>query len=147
MKIWNKFPRIIFFLKGMEATVEEMREAIKYGTNVVFRNSTHINPAHNVEDCDGVAGAVPECYSTKFKHAEQVVGDFFDKIEREIGAKSPASDPAVQAAASAPGPANADAPPAAPAPAPASQPPAPPATPPAPPVGSAGWGPNPAAPQ
>uniref|UniRef100_A0AAU6VZY1 Uncharacterized protein n=1 Tax=Pseudomonas phage Pavpe01 TaxID=3138545 RepID=A0AAU6VZY1_9VIRU len=55
-----KLPKILFFISGPVPTLAEKLEAFDLGVPVSYRNALHV---HRVdEECDGVAGSVPECY-------------------------------------------------------------------------------------
>ena len=57
-----KPPKIIYFINSVIPTEEQKAEAASYqGVLVVFRNVRYIQSVD--EDCDGVAGLVPDCYA------------------------------------------------------------------------------------
>lgn len=52
--------KILFFIKDSVPTPQDSFEASQYAAQVCFRNAAYIEDAS--EKCDGVAGAVPDCY-------------------------------------------------------------------------------------
>lgn len=113
-----KSPRILYFLTGPVPTAKERNDALRYGTNVAFRNASLVGTDDSCEICDGVAGAVPVAYKGK-PDGLTVIQEHLAKIAYE--------EPAAEIAAP-----TAPAVPVAPA--------APTGTPPAPPSGGNGWG-------
>ncbi len=79
----KRYPRILFFIKGVMPSAEAMEVAEKYGPNVAFRNANFVPSSGAIEKCDGVAGEVPETYK-KCPTAE----DALKKFEEERKAAS-----------------------------------------------------------
>ncbi len=79
----KKYPKIIFFIKGVRPSNEEQLIAESLGLNVVFRNANYISETGSLEKCDGVAGKVPAVYANAFPTAE----DFSQKYADEMEAK------------------------------------------------------------
>lgn len=117
----KKFPKIIFFTADMLPTDEEITQAEEIGAGVVFRNSKFVpenpNPGQ-IEECEGVAGMVPESYAKKYKTVGKVVK------AQVAETQTPPAPPAAPAAPEVP-----------------AAPPAPPA-----PASNEGWGATPPAP-
>lgn len=84
-----RFPRVIYFIAGSVPTDAERKEASALGANVVFRNASLIAPENSLEDCAGVAGAVPASYKEK-PDALTVISKF---LTGTTGAKSPPIPP------------------------------------------------------
>lgn len=63
--------KIIYFIAGMSPTDEEKEDAEKIGTSI-FRNASKYSEVTSTENCDFVAGLVPEIYS-KFPRKDEVV--------------------------------------------------------------------------
>lgn len=75
----KNFPRILFFIAGATPTDDEFEAAQKYLPNMAFRNAAFVPPDATVgslEQCDGVAGLVPEIYAKNRATAEEA-GDKF----------------------------------------------------------------------
>lgn len=70
-----KYPRILFFIENAMPTQADISAIAKLGGNAVFRNAFYCGEGHNTENCDGVAGAVPDAYK-KFKDGAEVVAAF-----------------------------------------------------------------------
>lgn len=72
----GRYPKILFFIKGANPTVEEEEAAEKLGPNVMFRNANFVpvdaSPG-SLEQCGGVAGAVPTLYAKAFNTAEKAL--------------------------------------------------------------------------
>lgn len=75
----RKFPRILFFINGPLPTEEQQNEALEYGFNVAFRNADLISADGCREECDGVAGEVPERYADK-PHADEALAAWSRKL-------------------------------------------------------------------
>ena len=60
-----KQPKILFFIKGYKATIEQKNQAAQIKGLVCFRNVLDLEPKSPVEKCDGVAscGIVPDEYA------------------------------------------------------------------------------------
>ncbi len=68
--------KILFFIAGVLPTKEDYEAAQKLGnsSSVVFRNASQVpKERHALENCDGVAGAVPECYAKTFPSAKEAI--------------------------------------------------------------------------
>jgi hypothetical protein len=69
MRSVGQLPLILFFVNGMTPTESDAAAASEItGARVVFRNALMVDPdgAEALEECDGVAGAVPERYQNAF---------------------------------------------------------------------------------
>lgn len=79
----KNFPRILFFIAGATPTDEEYNEAQHYLPNMAFRNAAFV-PADasvgSLEQCDGVAGLVPEIYAKNRPSAKQA-GEAFAEAQ------------------------------------------------------------------
>ena len=73
--------KILFFTNGPAPTAEQLAEANKLNGNICFRNAKYV-PAepHGLEDCDGVAGDVPDIYSAKYPDAVSAIEAREEKI-------------------------------------------------------------------
>ena len=58
--------KILYFINGPVPTDEERKEA--EALDAVFRNANAAGDNDFLENCDGVAGAVPDAYKEKFSH-------------------------------------------------------------------------------
>lgn len=61
--------KILFFIKGMVPTSEDLEQASKIGTKS-FRNIQYTTPEQPMEECAGVAGCAPSYYRAKFPYVE-----------------------------------------------------------------------------
>lgn len=127
----KKFPIILFFIATAVPTAEEQAEAMQYGPNVRFRNAEFGNHSGALEECDGVAGKVPEAYA-KCPTAEDAIAKYMDANAEAVGkaresaaasaqARQAAQDAAQAAQAATPAPATAKTDKPAPAAKPAAQ--------------------------
>lgn len=89
-----KQPKILFFIDGPVPTDAERLEAFDLQAQVAFRNAQHVTRVD--EECDGVAGAVPEAYAD-FPDAEEALAAYKaelaaqrDKLA-EVGGEAPKS--------------------------------------------------------
>lgn len=57
----EKKVKILYFIEGDVPTPDELEEAKALGTSM-FRNASLFDPTGCLEECDGVAGAVPDKY-------------------------------------------------------------------------------------
>ena len=73
--------KILFFVDGVAPTPEDYEAASKLTAQVVFRNATVVPPEGALEECDGVAGAVPEAYA-KLPTAEEAVKAHAEKLAK-----------------------------------------------------------------
>lgn len=92
----NKFPRILFFVRGSMPSPEALEIAEEMGPNVAFRNAAFVPDDANPEKCDGVAGEIPEAYK-KFPKAEEAIKTFKEAREKERAAKKKAREEAKKA--------------------------------------------------
>ena len=82
--------KILYFIDGPVPTKADYAGAYALAPgNVVYRNSQHV-PAepHALEQCDGVAGNVPEIYAKAFPKAEEALAKKkaeFDKLAEKVG--------------------------------------------------------------
>jgi hypothetical protein len=75
----SRAPVVLFFLAGMVPTDDERDEAAKYGPGVKFRNSLMVNndtSTSAVEECDFVAGKVPERYAAVYRNVSEFSSDY-----------------------------------------------------------------------
>lgn len=63
------YPKILFFIAGTTPTAQQVSEANEFGPGVAFRNATLVPPDSPIEQCDGVAGEVPENYAAALPNA------------------------------------------------------------------------------
>lgn len=86
----KRYPRIIFFTRGVVPSTEAYVIAEGFGANVVFRNANHIPETGCLERCDGVTGDVPARYKEKYRDAEIVIEEFEAAREKALkDAKAP----------------------------------------------------------
>lgn len=69
----RKFPRILFFIAATMPTAEDFDAADEMGPNVSFRNASMVSTEGALENCDGVAGQVPQRYADKFLSAREAI--------------------------------------------------------------------------
>lgn len=107
-----KMPKILYFCKTGLPTVEERQEAAHIKGQVVFRNASAIadaNESVSPEECDGVAGEVPEIYEG-FPSAEEAFANYErslqEKADLVADEKAPRSSPGVSDAWGNPQPTN-----------------------------------------
>lgn len=62
--------KVLFFINGAMPTEAEYAQAEEIGPGCVFRNARKIVPGAPLENCDAVAGAVPDDYAAIFPMAE-----------------------------------------------------------------------------
>lgn len=74
----KRYPRILYFIKGVMPSAEAVEVAEQYGPNVAFRNANFASSAGAPEKCDGVAGDIPEAYA-KLPKAKDALKDFEEK--------------------------------------------------------------------
>lgn len=82
----KRYPKILFFIKGVMPSIEAQEVADEYGPNVAFRNAHFVKDSGSLEACDGVAGEVPEAYK-KLPSAEEACAAF-EKARKESGEKA-----------------------------------------------------------
>lgn len=95
--------RILFFIVGAMPTADDYEAAEAIGANVSFRNASAVPPDGALEECDGVAGAVPARYAEAFKPAAEAVEAF--KAAAAAKRKASGDVPAPVSVGSAPAPA------------------------------------------
>lgn len=83
-------PKILFFIDHSAPTKEEIAEATTYGPLCVFRNSEMIG-GEGLEQCDGVAGKVPEKYK-HFPTVKQAFETWQKKIEKPLNNAADSSE-------------------------------------------------------
>jgi len=90
--------KILFFVQGVAPTAEDFEAASKLTAQVVFRNAQAVPAEGALEECDGVAGAVPAPYA-ELPTAEEAIA----KKAEEIAAlaKKVGDEPAPKAPAKA----------------------------------------------
>lgn len=71
----KRYPRILYFIKGVMPSAEAQEVAEEYGPNVAFRNANFVPSSGALEACDGVAGDVPETYKN-LPTAEEAIEKF-----------------------------------------------------------------------
>lgn len=85
-----KQPKILFFLAGPVPSDAERLAAFDLGVPVSFRNALHVTRID--EDCDGVAGSIPEAYAD-YATAEQALKAYKAEVKAaraklaEVGGK------------------------------------------------------------
>lgn len=94
----RKQPRILYFVKGVMPSIEAQEVAGSYGAaNVAFRNANFVPEDGALEQCDGVAGEVPERYKEKYPSAEEAIETFEAERKKEIADKKKANAAAKKA--------------------------------------------------
>lgn len=79
----NKKCKILYFVDGPAPSNEDFEAAENMKAHVVFRNARAVSDAESLENCDGVAGLIPEIYKNKPK-AEDAISSFYKKVEEVI---------------------------------------------------------------
>jgi len=79
----KRYPRILYFIKGVLPSAEAQEIAETLGSNVAFRNANFVPTSGAPERCDGVAGDVPELYN-KFPSAKEALKKFEDERKASI---------------------------------------------------------------
>lgn len=109
-----KLAKILFFVLGASPTAENFAEAQELRANVAFRNAHHVPSDGCLEECDGVAGEVPERYAEAFPSAEEAIAARDEEIKALqacAGDEAPPQKPKVEktkaSAASKPAPTSA----------------------------------------
>lgn len=69
----RKYPRILYFIKGVLPSDEAQDVADTLGPNVAFRNANFVAETGALEKCDGVAGEVPARYKEAYPTAEEAL--------------------------------------------------------------------------
>lgn len=87
-------PKVLYFIAGMRPTQAVLDDAAKYGPGVAFRNASLIVPEGPIEDCDAVAGAVPDNYAAALPNVADVDAVSLrmkqrDPNNQDMGAKPP----------------------------------------------------------
>lgn len=75
-----KKAKIIYFVKGFAPKADDFEKASKMNAEVIFRNA--LISTDSVEDCDGVAGEVPQAYKDK-PSAEDAIKKVQKALEKE----------------------------------------------------------------
>ena len=96
--------KILYFVDGVSPTPEDFEAASKMQAQVVFRNARAVPPEGALEECDGVAGAIPPTYA-ELPSAEEAVAAKAEEIAAL--AKKVGDEPAPKAPAKAAGAAKA----------------------------------------
>lgn len=79
-----KQAKILFFINGPIPSEKDLDEVEKIGgAQVVFRNAAHIPSEGALEQCDGVAGDVPERYKEAYPDAKTAVAKVKKANSRE----------------------------------------------------------------
>ena len=78
----NRVPRILYFIEGMTPTDEQKDDIARFGPNAAFRNAHQVGVVamSPLEECDAVAGAVPERYAKVYPNISDV--DFQGRLPR-----------------------------------------------------------------
>ena len=71
--------KILFFVQGVAPTAEDFEAASKLTAQVVFRNAQAVPAEGALEECDGVAGAVPAPYA-ELPTAEEAIAKKAEEI-------------------------------------------------------------------
>lgn len=78
-----KKAKILFFVNGFAPSAEDYALASKMNANVSFRNGQAV-AVGGLEDCDGVAGAVPPAYKSKPSAEEAIKA--LEEVAKKIDA-------------------------------------------------------------
>lgn len=78
----NRVPRILYFIEGMNPTDEQKDDIARFGPNAAFRNAHQVGAVamSPLEECDAVAGAVPDRYAKVYPNISDV--DFQGRLPR-----------------------------------------------------------------
>ena len=93
-----KLAKILYFIEGPLPTGEQQHEAANIRGDVSFRNALAV-PEEEVgclEDCDGVAGKVPDVYAQAFPSANEAVAKYNAKLKAQrdrVGDSAPEQQP------------------------------------------------------
>lgn len=79
-----KPPKVLFFHEGKMPSAADYEECLEYGANVQYRAAQHVRSGDVVEDCDGVAGVVPDAYD-HLPSAEDALESFRARIKAALG--------------------------------------------------------------
>ena len=87
-----KLAVILYFVDGYAPTPEDLIKAQELGGDIKFRNArmVDVDSDEGLEECDGVAGAVPSNYAEKYPRAEEVQEARkaeFAKMSEKVGDK------------------------------------------------------------
>ena len=103
--------KILYFADGVSPTPEDFEAASKMQAQVVFRNARAVPPEGALEECDGVAGCIPDPYA-ELPTAEEAIKAHaakLAKLAKKVGDSpapkapaKPANAPATAAKAQAP---------------------------------------------
>lgn len=74
MATLNRVPRVLYFHRGMVPTPKQYEDGQRFAPNVGFRNADQVGAtAHSpLEECDAVAGDVPERYAAVYPNVSGV---------------------------------------------------------------------------
>lgn len=109
----KKAPKVLYFIRGSMPTEEQVEEAESFGIPVSYRNVEFYEEGMTLEECEGVAGDVPEAYAEAYPTAEKAIADY--KAGKKAASKKADADPkatakpAAKPAAASPAPAAAPA--------------------------------------
>jgi hypothetical protein len=71
--------KILYFVDGVSPTPEDFEAASKLTAQVVFRNAQAVPAEGALEECDGVAGAIPPTYA-ELPTAEDAIKTVSEKL-------------------------------------------------------------------
>ena len=97
--------KILFFVQGVAPTAEDFEAASKLTAQVVFRNAQAVPAEGALEECDGVAGAIPPTYAElptaeeAIKTVSEKLAALAKKVGDEPAPKAPAKPAGTPAAA------------------------------------------------
>lgn len=100
-KLKRRAAKVIYFVNGHMPSSDDIDAAEAIGSGVVFRNALKIVPGAPLENCDAVAGAVPDDYAGVFPAAksnhqindEQLAEDAANGVERPNRSKFGGNNP------------------------------------------------------
>jgi len=75
--------KIIYFVSGHHPTSEQFEEAAEIRGHVVFRNAHKVPAGGALEECDGVAGDVPQVYADKYPGHEEAIEKHAAKLKAQ----------------------------------------------------------------
>lgn len=73
----SRIPFVLFFHRGMNPTDEHMAAASAIGARIGYRNADQVGATamSALEECDGVAGDVPDRYAAAFPSAQTAIDE------------------------------------------------------------------------
>lgn len=85
-----KLAVILFFVDGYAPTPKDLVAAQQLGGDIKFRNArmVDVSVVEGLEECDGVAGAVPANYAAAYPKAEEVLAKKkaeFEALSKKVG--------------------------------------------------------------